>query len=107
MGKKKRKRSSLKARKQKLASDLETFIDRTKPKHRVQIAEHLCDVAIDVLGFAYGIDTSEAIVVVPEDSTMKLIHAINRHAKLTGMDQDAIVEKLITELARETASSFH
>lgn len=100
---KRRKKVSIKTRKRLISSTLEGLLAGTKPKHRQEIAEHILDTGIDLIGAVTGVDTSNAIVITPDDAVARLLYSISQYSRLTGVDEDSIVENLLETLGPPTS----
>lgn len=89
---------SLEDRKTLITDALEAFVVNAPAKHRIEIAEHISDIGIELVGFQYGVSTEHATVVFPDDNIAALITTIDAYHLATQIPPEQIIDRLIEQL---------
>lgn len=92
------KRVTLRERKLLIADTLEAIVTNAPETDREEIAEHICDVGIELMGHMHGVDPNNAMLIFPDDDIARLIFAIDAHERATGKPGSQIVEHLISQI---------
>lgn len=96
---KKPRKVTLKLRKQAIAAVLEDIWLRAPGKQRLKLSEHVIEQGLDLVSRTLDIDTSNAIVIFPDDPMAELLQTVTVHSINTKIPFDDIIEGLIATLA--------
>lgn len=94
-------------RKAVISEALEAFVVHSPDEDKIEIAEHIHNIGLELVGLTHGINTDNAMVVFPDDDVARLVQVIDQHSAETGLPGDAIVDRLIAQLAIKPAAGFN
>jgi hypothetical protein len=87
-----------------LIDTIEGIVTNVPPKDQLEVAEHVCDIGIDLLGLVTGVDAENAVVVFPDDGVARLLSLIHEREAATQVPSEQIIERLIQQLNDEAAA---
>ena len=94
-------------RKAVISETLELLVVHSPDEDKIEIAEHIHNIGLELVGMTHGINTDNAMVVFLDDDVARLVQVIDQHSAETGLPGDAIVDQLIAQLAVKPAAGFN
>ncbi len=100
------KKVTLRLRKQVINAVLDDVIEQAPLRQRLKLSEHVIDRGLDLVARTLEIDTSNAIVIFPDDPLAELLQTVAVRAANTKIPFDEIVTGLIATLNEHQSPAF-